>query len=111
MSHGPSLADLTALLQHKHLCNIHKCLASFICLLCRGTKEERASERDEQWEAQQAIIKARRDGSWKKVIKHLLNAVVGVFCCCQAQLYTPAVASATSPSRCIVFVSYTAILL
>ena len=33
----------------------------------RGTKEERAEERDEQWEAQQAVLKRRRGNSWQDV--------------------------------------------
>ena len=33
----------------------------------RGTKEERAEERDEQWEAQQAVLERRRGNSWQDV--------------------------------------------
>lgn len=36
----------------------------------RGTKEERAEERDEQWEAQQAVLKRRRSNSWQDVSQH-----------------------------------------
>ncbi len=33
----------------------------------RGTKQERAAERDEQWEAQQEVLKRRRGNLWQNV--------------------------------------------
>ena len=33
----------------------------------RGSKEERASERDEQWEAQQEVLRRRRGNTWQSV--------------------------------------------
>lgn len=38
----------------------------FHCYL-RGTKQERAAERDEQWEAQQNVLKRRRGNLWQDV--------------------------------------------
>lgn len=49
------------------------CLAAVWWLLLniafgnRGTKQERAAERDEQWEAQQHILKRRRGNLWQDV--------------------------------------------
>lgn len=42
----------------------------------RGTKQERAAERDEQWEAQQNVLKRRRGNLWQDVspqLHHLTN--------------------------------------
>jgi len=36
-------------------------------MCCRGTKQERAAERDEQWEAQQEVLKRRRGNLWQNV--------------------------------------------
>ncbi|KAA6420469.1 MAG: hypothetical protein FRX49_09630 [Trebouxia sp. A1-2] len=37
--------------------------------LCRGTKQERAAERDEQWEAQQEVLKRRRGNLWQNDVE------------------------------------------
>eukprot|EP00891_Asterochloris_glomerata_P003594 jgi/Astpho2/3594/Aster-x1158 len=35
----------------------------------KGTKEERAAEREEQFELQKELLKKRRDGSWQQKVK------------------------------------------
>ena len=45
--------------------------AYWFCCYLRGTKQERAAERDEQWEAQQNVLKRRRGNLWQDVSPQL----------------------------------------
>ena len=66
---------------------------------CRGTPKERAAERDEQWEAQQEVLKRRRGNLWQSV--SLQRATLALYFQCCIDVWSGRhTAPCTSPGFC-----------